>query len=151
MSTSVITRGSAMRGLIGPFALAGCLGGDCSCHLSRRYAPEVITKNAAQQAAVHDKDEHEHAEPCDQGRRGVSITRGRAFRRTSHFPIPGIIHFNFKFDRSQQNHAFSLQSLRGAPVVIAMFYGTCRSVCPVLVEDLKRLEEHTCTVQAKTT
>ncbi len=33
----------------------------------------------------------------------------------------------------------SLTSLRGRPVVLAMFFATCEYACPVLVDDLKRL------------
>lgn len=34
----------------------------------------------------------------------------------------------------------SLCSLRGRPQVIALFFTTCRSTCPVIVQDLRRLE-----------
>ena len=35
--------------------------------------------------------------------------------------------------------AVSLASLRGRPVVLAMFFASCEYACPVLVNDLKRL------------
>ena len=40
----------------------------------------------------------------------------------------------------QAGHAFQLASLRGSPTVVLMFYGTCQSVCPVLIGDVLRIE-----------
>ena len=40
----------------------------------------------------------------------------------------------------QDGHAVELGSLRGAPVVIVLFYGTCDSVCPTVVRNVKKLE-----------
>lgn len=34
-----------------------------------------------------------------------------------------------------------LSALRGHPVLVLLFYGTCQSVCPVLVRDLQRIDE----------
>jgi protein SCO1/2 len=34
----------------------------------------------------------------------------------------------------------TLDSLRGGPVLITMFYGSCASACPLLTSDLKRIE-----------
>ncbi len=33
-----------------------------------------------------------------------------------------------------------MKSLRGKPVLIIMIYGTCRDICPILVENLKKIE-----------
>jgi protein SCO1/2 len=35
----------------------------------------------------------------------------------------------------------ALADLRGKPVVMLLFYGTCQSVCPILVRDVQRIEE----------
>lgn len=40
----------------------------------------------------------------------------------------------------QSNHRFSLASLRGKPTVVLMFYGSCTTVCPLLISDLVRLD-----------
>ncbi len=40
----------------------------------------------------------------------------------------------------QSGTAFRLEALRGHPVVLVMFYGTCTSVCPTLVRDAKQLD-----------
>jgi protein SCO1 len=40
----------------------------------------------------------------------------------------------------QDGKAIGLDVARGHPVVIAMFYGTCRSTCPLIVRDVKALE-----------
>jgi protein SCO1/2 len=34
-----------------------------------------------------------------------------------------------------------LAALRGRPVLVLLFYGTCQSACPVLVRDLQRVDE----------
>ncbi|CAG0981762.1 SCO1 protein [Myxococcaceae bacterium] len=35
----------------------------------------------------------------------------------------------------------ALAELRGKPVVMLLFYGTCQAVCPILVRDVQRIEE----------
>ncbi len=35
---------------------------------------------------------------------------------------------------------FRLSALRGKPVLVLLFYGTCESVCPILVRDLQRID-----------
>jgi protein SCO1/2 len=40
----------------------------------------------------------------------------------------------------QNGAAFELTSLRGTPVLLVLFYGTCESICPTVVRDVKKLE-----------
>jgi protein SCO1 len=40
----------------------------------------------------------------------------------------------------QNGRPFALSSLRGSPVVLVLFYGTCDSVCPTVVRDAKKVE-----------
>lgn len=40
----------------------------------------------------------------------------------------------------EHGRAFELSSLRGSPVVLILFYGSCQSVCPTLVRDAQRLD-----------
>jgi protein SCO1/2 len=40
----------------------------------------------------------------------------------------------------QDGRPFALASLRGSPVVLVLFYGTCESVCPSVVRDVQKLE-----------
>ncbi|HBZ71292.1 MAG TPA: hypothetical protein DEP35_16815 [Deltaproteobacteria bacterium] len=40
----------------------------------------------------------------------------------------------------QDGRAFALASLRGSPVLLVLFYGTCDSICPIIVRDLKKVE-----------
>ena len=42
--------------------------------------------------------------------------------------------------RDQDGTRFDLASLRGRPVVLGMFYASCRVVCPLEIETLKRLQ-----------
>lgn len=44
--------------------------------------------------------------------------------------------------RNDAGEPVTLASLRGRPVVIAMFFASCSYACPVLVNDLRRLREH---------
>jgi protein SCO1/2 len=39
-----------------------------------------------------------------------------------------------------RGRSVALGDLRGGPVLLALFYGTCDSVCPILVRDLQKLE-----------
>lgn len=40
----------------------------------------------------------------------------------------------------QSGRPFSFDTLRGRPVLLVLFYGTCDSVCPVVVRDTKKVE-----------
>lgn len=40
----------------------------------------------------------------------------------------------------QSGRSAALSSFRGSPVVLALFYGTCDSVCPTLVRDIQNVE-----------
>jgi protein SCO1/2 len=40
----------------------------------------------------------------------------------------------------QNGQPFALASLRGSPVLLVLFYGTCDSVCPTVVRDVQRVE-----------
>ncbi len=41
---------------------------------------------------------------------------------------------------TQDGAAFRLDALRGHPAVLLMFYGTCQHACPILINDLKRVD-----------
>lgn len=43
--------------------------------------------------------------------------------------------------RDQQGDVFSFASLRGEPRLVSMFYGSCKMVCPLLIENIKRIEQ----------
>ena len=40
----------------------------------------------------------------------------------------------------QDDRPFELESLRGSAVLLVLFYGTCDSVCPVVVRDMQKVE-----------
>ncbi len=41
----------------------------------------------------------------------------------------------------QDEHAFTLSSLRGQPVLVVMFYGSCTTVCPLLLSEAVRVDQ----------
>jgi protein SCO1/2 len=43
--------------------------------------------------------------------------------------------------RDQHDRAIGIDAFRGHPVVISMFYGSCPTACPLLVSNVKRIEE----------
>ncbi|EQD59858.1 SCO1/SenC family protein, partial [mine drainage metagenome] len=43
--------------------------------------------------------------------------------------------------RDQQGDVFSFASLRGEPRLVSMFYGSCKMVCPLLIENIRRIEQ----------
>jgi protein SCO1/2 len=53
-------------------------------------------------------------------------------------PALSIYHLEGKWT-DDGGHSFSLSSLRGHPVVLAMFFASCEYACPVLVNDMTRL------------
>jgi protein SCO1/2 len=42
--------------------------------------------------------------------------------------------------RDANDRPVALAALKGGPVVLSMFYATCRHTCPMLVVDIKRIE-----------
>ena len=40
----------------------------------------------------------------------------------------------------QNGRPFAWSSLRGSPVLLVLFYGTCDSICPVVVRDMQKVE-----------
>ncbi len=42
---------------------------------------------------------------------------------------------------TQDNKPLKLESFRGQPVVVAMFFGSCRTACPTIIADMKRIEK----------
>lgn len=42
---------------------------------------------------------------------------------------------------TQDNKVLELESFRGKPVVAAMFFGSCRTACPTIIADMKRIEK----------
>lgn len=41
---------------------------------------------------------------------------------------------------TQTNDRVDLDSFQGKPVVVAMFFGSCRTACPTIIGDMKRIE-----------
>lgn len=41
----------------------------------------------------------------------------------------------------QDEHPFTLASLRGGPVLVVLFYGSCTTVCPLLLSEAVRVDE----------
>ena len=41
----------------------------------------------------------------------------------------------------QDDHPFLLTSLRGEPVLVAMFYASCTTVCPRIISEMSRIEQ----------
>ncbi|HEX8957489.1 MAG TPA: SCO family protein, partial [Burkholderiaceae bacterium] len=37
----------------------------------------------------------------------------------------------------QNNRAFALAELRGKPVIVSMFYNSCKFVCPMLIDTIR--------------
>ena len=58
---------------------------------------------------------------------------------TAPLPAHSIFHLQSTWT-DQRGRPMQLSSLRGKPTVVLLFYGTCRSVCPTLIEDAKRID-----------
>ena len=65
--------------------------------------------------------------------------RGDAPAAAAPLPDTSLFHLEGAWS-DQAGRPFRFASLRGAPSVILMFYGTCQSVCPILIGDTLRLE-----------
>jgi protein SCO1/2 len=57
-------------------------------------------------------------------------------------PLPGSSVYQLTSSWENQNgETVSLARFRGQPTVVLMFYGTCQAVCPILIGDMKRIDE----------
>lgn len=57
-------------------------------------------------------------------------------------PLPGasLYHLDAKLI-DQRGRSLSLAAFRGQPLLVTMFYSSCTSVCPMLIAQLKRVEQ----------
>jgi protein SCO1/2 len=55
--------------------------------------------------------------------------------------LPGTSIYNLDISfTDQRGSQLSLGALRGHPVLIAMFYASCTTICPMLIEQIKRID-----------
>lgn len=56
-------------------------------------------------------------------------------------PLPGLSLYHLPASLTdQRGEQFQLNAFRGQPVLIAMFYSSCTSICPMLIGQLQRIE-----------
>ncbi|MGC4233387.1 MAG: SCO family protein [Niabella sp.] len=54
-------------------------------------------------------------------------------------PSDSIFHLTSQW-QDQHNQSYSLNTLRGKTLVVVMIYTSCKTACPILVADMKRIE-----------
>jgi len=62
-----------------------------------------------------------------------------AFGNASELPQTSIYHLDVRLT-DQHGTTHSLDTYRGHPIIISMFYATCPNVCPVLISTIQRME-----------
>lgn len=70
----------------------------------------------------------------------LALVVSSAAQERDALPDTSLFRLNVRFT-NQDDRAFSLTSLRGRPVLISMFYGSCRTMCPILVEDARAIDQ----------
>lgn len=55
-------------------------------------------------------------------------------------PSDSIFQLNTEW-KNQHNETLKLKDLRGKTLVVVMIYTTCRAACPILVADMKKIEQ----------
>lgn len=55
-------------------------------------------------------------------------------------PSDSVFHLTSQW-QDQRNQSYTLDALRGKTLVVVMIYTTCKSACPILVADMKRIEK----------
>ena len=56
--------------------------------------------------------------------------------------LPGDSVYQVGATMSDQNgHSFKLQERRGQPVLVSMFYNSCKFVCPMLIDTMRLTEQ----------
>lgn len=57
-------------------------------------------------------------------------------------PLPGDSVYQLEsLWTTQNNTTMDLKSLRGKPVIMTMFFGSCRTACPTIIADMQRAEK----------
>lgn len=121
-----MTRLSLGLCLLTSIALVGCSKSD----------PEAKPAEAAQ------VEEHAgHAEHADHANHGGDQAEHAGHRMPAGEPVPGTSIFQLGSSFIDETGAtLPLASLRGKPTVVVMFYGSCQTLCPVLVNDTKTID-----------
>lgn len=108
-------------------------------------APEAAPTAEGARAAAHHEGHTEgaahhggdHAAPVAHGDHaahgGAALPAGKPLPGASLYQLPSTW-------TDQEGKPFALSQVRGHPTVVLMFYGTCQSVCPVLIEDVLRTD-----------
>lgn len=55
-------------------------------------------------------------------------------------PADSIFHLSSQW-QDQRGQSYKLDALRGKTLVVVMIYTTCKSACPILVADMKKIEQ----------
>ena len=83
------------------------------------------------------------SDSIDAGGGGHSADAGHVMGREmpATEPLPGDSIYQLEGSwTDQRGRVAPLAELRGHPVLVLMFYGTCQHACPILVHDLERIE-----------
>jgi len=120
-------------------ALAGCSeqgGGAAQSAIGR----PALTPGATEDVGGAAEDLHAgHDVHAGHQAPGGHVHAGNLLPPTT--PLPGLSVFQLTSRWTDQDgRELRLSSLRGRPTVVVMFYGTCRSVCPTLLNDAKRID-----------
>lgn len=139
--------------LVAALLLAALLA---ACGGKRELAAGAVAAAAGADHAQHvvatmdhaDHAEHtEHAAPADAAAPSVDDPHAgheghaghQAALPATELPGTSIYHLTGAF-QGQDGHEFRLGELRGAPVVVVMFYGDCTTACPLLVKSAQDIE-----------
>lgn len=82
--------------------------------------------------------QHHHGADADNDLKAGEVTAGQSLY---HLDSPWTTH---------RNETLKLSEFTGSPVIVVMFYGNCREVCPILIQDAWRLYNTVDASQRKT-
>ncbi|MEZ4251035.1 MAG: SCO family protein [Polyangiales bacterium] len=81
-------------------------------------------------------DEHaEHAEHAEHVHHEPLPALDAADPRASLHDLPNVFH-------DPEGNGLAFRDFRGHPTLVAMFYGSCTTVCPLILSDLARIDEN---------
>ncbi len=106
----------------------GCGGGEADPHAG----------HTAEGTASHAANSEEHARGG--GDHAAAGHEGHvAMPATAPVPDTSLVQLTSAFT-DEQGRAFAFSSLAGHPTLVAMFYGSCETVCPIILQDLATLD-----------
>lgn len=103
-------------------------------HLNRAIIASLLLTAPVAHAHAQDHSHHQHHQHGHHQHHGETLAAAAPLTKESLYQTE-LSWVN------QHNETIELADLRGKPVIVTMIYASCNTACPVLVQDIRRIEQ----------